>query len=173
MIRGQRSDDWESLYALLSQNAVIRNSLELPYPAEDTIRDRFGSPPPHTHVLVAEAGLPSGRRQIVGVAWLRVLTRRRRHIGVLSLVMHPDYSESDEEDRLMTAVLDLADNWLGLRRLEVTVYAEAAPEIALYERHGFEVEVTLRRYALRDGVYSDAHMLARLRALIAGDKHDG
>ena len=161
LVRGQRGDDWESLYTLLSLADVVRNSLELPYTAEDTFRDRFGGPPANTRVLIVETSLPSGRKQIVGAAWLRVMVKRRRHTGELSLVVHPDYAEA--EVRLLEAALDLADNWLGLRRLEVIVYADGAAEIALYERQGFQIEATMRRYAFRDGVFSDACLLARLR----------
>jgi len=35
--------------------------------------------------------------------------------------------------------------------------------VALYRRFGFEIEGTLRDYALRDGRYVDAYMMARLR----------
>ena len=37
--------------------------------------------------------------------------------------------------------------------------------IALYEKFGFEIEGTHRRYAFRDGAYVDAYTMARLRAL--------
>jgi putative acetyltransferase len=161
LVRGLRGDDWESLYTLLSLTEVVRHSLELPFTAEDTFRDRFSSPPANTRILIVETSLPSGRKQIVGTAWLRVMSRRRRHTGELSLLMHPDYAEA--EVRLLEAALDLADNWLGLRRLEVVVYADAAAQIALYERLGFQIEATMRRYAFRDGGYNDACLLARVR----------
>jgi L-phenylalanine/L-methionine N-acetyltransferase len=63
---------------------------------------------------------------------------------------------------LMQAALDLADNWLGLRRLELRVYADNARAIALYRKFGFEVEGTHRAYAIRDGVYVDSLSMARL-----------
>lgn len=37
------------------------------------------------------------------------------------------------------------------------------PALALYRRHGVEVEGHLRDYALRDGVFTDACSMARLR----------
>jgi len=63
----------------------------------------------------------------------------------------------------MGACLDLADNWLSLTRLDLRVYVDNAPAIALYEKFGFEIEGTHRRFALRNGEYVDAHVMARLR----------
>ncbi len=64
---------------------------------------------------------------------------------------------------LMEAALDLADNWLGLTRVELTVYTDNAAGIALYEKFGFEIEGTHRRHAFRNGEYVDAYSMARLR----------
>ena len=44
IIRGQNSDDWESLYALLSLDEVVLNTAELPYAAEEA-SERFANPP--------------------------------------------------------------------------------------------------------------------------------
>ena len=63
---------------------------------------------------------------------------------------------------LRQPALDLADNWLGLRRLELNVYTDNARAIALYRRFGFEVEGTHRADALRDGTYVDSFSMARL-----------
>jgi len=45
--------------------------------------------------------------------------------------------------------------------LEVWPHNQAA--LALYRRHGFEVEGRMRDYALRDGVFVDTLSMARLR----------
>jgi putative acetyltransferase len=47
--------------------------------------------------------------------------------------------------------------------VELVVYADNAAGVALYEKFGFEVEGTHRRYAFRDGEYVDAYAMARLR----------
>jgi putative acetyltransferase len=163
-IRGQHSDDWEHLYLLLNDKDILRDLItDLPYVPEDGFRDRVSGQASNTHTLIAETGQPSGRKRIIGVAWLRVQTRRLRHIGQLTLIIQPDYRGSDLEESLLHESLDLADNWLGLRRIEVIVYAENGPALAFYEPHGFEQEMVMRRYALREGAYADACLLARVR----------
>ena len=64
---------------------------------------------------------------------------------------------------LMRTALDLADNWLNLTRIELTVYTDNAAAVALYEKFGFEIEGTHRRYAFRDGGFVDACSMARIR----------
>ena len=63
----------------------------------------------------------------------------------------------------MAAVVDLADNWLNLTRLELEVYADNAAAIHLYERFGFTYEGTLRQHAFRNGNYVDSNVMGRLR----------
>ena len=65
----------------------------------------------------------------------------------------------------MTALIDAADKWLDLRRIELTVFADNERAIRLYERFGFEREGIMRAYAFRDGRYADGVMMARLRGL--------
>jgi putative acetyltransferase len=65
--------------------------------------------------------------------------------------------------KLLEAALDLADNWLGLTRLDLRVFADNSPAIALYRKFGFEVGGTHKRFALRGGEYADADVMARLK----------
>ncbi|KPB77289.1 GNAT family acetyltransferase [Pseudomonas cannabina] len=64
---------------------------------------------------------------------------------------------------LLAAALDVADNWMNLHRVELTVYADNEAAQGLYRKFGFEVEGRLRDYAVRDGVFVDALSMARLR----------
>lgn len=170
-IRGQRSDDLEQLFGLMNTESLVVNSFELPYGAEDSFRDRYGNQPAGTHTLIAETSLPSGRKRIIGAAWLRTTSRRRRiHSGELTLVVHPDYQQTPDEAALLQAVLDFADNWLGLRRVEVVVYTVQTERVDVLEQHGFEREATMQRYAIRAGVYSDAYLLARLH-VVTDEEH--
>jgi putative acetyltransferase len=61
-------------------------------------------------------------------------------------------------------LLDAADNWLGIRRIQLTVYEDNAPAMHLYKRFGFVIEGKHQAYALRDGRYVDAYVMARISA---------
>lgn len=52
-IRAQRSDDQDELFLLLTNEAVLLDSVEIPYITEESFRDRFSNPPADTHVLIA------------------------------------------------------------------------------------------------------------------------
>jgi putative acetyltransferase len=117
-------------------------------------------------VLIAEMSSLSGRKQIVGAAQLRANQRpRQRHTGELALMIRTEQRGSDAESMLLDKALDLAGNWLGLRRIEVIVFADDEASAAFFEQHGFEREAVVRRYAFRDGTYGDAILMAHVRGI--------
>ena len=80
--------------------------------------------------------------------------------------MHDDYCTVAASARRWSGTLvDVADNWLNLRRLELTVYVDNEPAIRLYKKFGFEIEGTRRADAFRDGVYVDSYAMARLHGI--------
>ena len=88
---------------------------------------------------------------------------RRRHAASIGMTVHDAWAGRGVGTAPMAAAVDLADNWLNLRRIELTVYVDNEPAIRLYRRFGFEVEGTAIGYSFRDGEFVDAHMMARLR----------
>ena len=76
-----------------------------------------------------------------------------------------DYIEAHFRKRGLPGktVLDLADNWLMLVRLELTVFADNERAVHLYESLGFEREGIRRKAAVRNGVYMDEIAMARIR----------
>jgi len=84
------------------------------------------------------------------------------HVAVLGISVVPDWQRRGVGNELLRRLLDWADNWAGYLRIELGVYADNEPAIALYRKFGFVHEGTQRAYALRDGQYVDSHMMARL-----------
>jgi len=89
---------------------------------------------------------------------------RRRDVGSIGMSVHDDYQNRGIGTALMVAVIQLADDWLGLRRLELEVWTDNLAAIHLYEKFGFVIEGTARQFARRAGDFVDAHHMARLRS---------
>jgi putative acetyltransferase len=110
-------------------------------------------------LLVAEIG-----DAVVGNAGLHPASAalRRRHVGTLGMAVAPSAQRRGVGTALLASLLDYADNWAQLLRVELEVYTDNAPAIALYRKFGFEVEGTHRCDTLRDGRFVDSHTMARL-----------
>ena len=157
-VRAAEITDVEALTRIYSGRSAYSQTLQLPFQNLEVWRKRLMSNDDTQHSLVATV---SG--ELVGNLGLTRLTRpRRAHVGEIGMAVRDDWQGKGVGSALMQAALDLADNWLDLRRLELNVYADNERAIALYRTFGFEVEGTHRAYALRDGTYVDSLCMARL-----------
>jgi putative acetyltransferase len=162
-IRPIRLSDAEDLSELLRAPGTFETTLILPddriASREEFIRNLTGD----DHVLAAEEGKGSEAR-VVGYAGLHVVPRaRRRHVGQVGIAVRPDRQGRGIGRALMGALLDLADNWLMLERVELFVFADNQEAVRFYHSLGFEVEGTLRRSSVKAGVLADDLLMARLR----------
>lgn len=160
VIRAAEPDDYEDVAALFSGPAAQGGTLQLPFPSYERWRRRLENPADDTYQLVATV-----EDNVIGMVGLHLNTGRRRHSASIGMAVHDDYQGRGVGTALLKAAINLAERWLGLTRLELNVYPDNEAAIKLYKRHGFVVEGTLRRYALRDGRYVDALQMARVRDL--------
>jgi putative acetyltransferase len=152
--------DADALIRIFSGPLAAAGTLQIPYESPDARRKRLESPQPGSYSLVACT--PEG--EVVGTLGLHVAQRpRRSHVADLGMAVRDDWQGKRVGTALLTAACDLADRWLPVTRIELTVYTDNASAVRLYEKFGFEREGTLRHYALRDGQYVDAYSMARLR----------
>ena len=157
-MRAAEPGDVEAIQELLAQPLAQANTLQLPFRSIEDRRQRVMSDS-HTHRLVA---VVDGR--VVGELGLHLEGNpRRRGVAEFGMAVHDEYHGRGVGSALMAALLELADNWLGLRRLELTVYTDNTAAVHLYEKFGFVIEGTASAYALRGGKYVDAYYMARLR----------
>jgi len=157
-LRALEPEDLAGFIELRAQPLAYANTLGVPHPRAADWKSRLESPTDGARHIVAIVG-----GKLVGCASVRVRAERRAHAGDIGISVHDAYAGRGIGKALLAAILDLADNWLALRRLELTVFADNTPAIALYEGLGFEREGYLRAYAFRAGQYVDALAMARVR----------
>jgi putative acetyltransferase len=149
----------EAIHAIMRCPGVVAGTLQLPWRSLDYTRQRFGAASDGRHALVA---LVDDR--VVGQLDLEVQHGpRRRDVGKFGMAVHDDFQGRGVGSALMAAMVELADGWLGLRRLELEVWADNPAAIHLYEKFGFVIEGTGRQFGRRAGELVDAHYMARLR----------
>lgn len=157
-IRAACPEDAEGIWHLQSMPGYRHGTLRLPFPSLDSVRARFAKPDPDQIFLVAVH-----QGQILGNAGLRSLSGRRAHVGEIGMGIDDRHVGKGLGTALLAALVDAADNWLNLRRLELTVFADNQAALALYRKFGFEEEGLLRDFAFQAGRYADAIAMARLR----------
>jgi putative acetyltransferase len=153
-------DDSDGIWRVFQDTEAYSGTLQLPFPSREVWRKRIAEPPESDFILVAEAD-----GQIVGQAGLHkaATSPRRAHAMSIGIAVRSDWHGKGVGRALMQALVDLADNWLPVTRLELDVYTDNERAIRLYREFGFEIEGTHRAYALRDGKYVDSHAMARIR----------
>lgn len=161
-IRRARVDDAAAIARLMDDPAVFGGLMQMPYASEEAQRARLAeslAPGKQDVLLVAERG-----GEVVGSCGMHPAgpSPRRRHAMMIGLAVRADAQGQGVGSAMMAAMCDVADRWIGLLRLELSVYVDNERAIALYRRFGFEVEGRARGYVLRDGAYVDAYLMARI-----------
>lgn len=157
-IRAMRADDAPHLFEIYNQPAFRFGTLALPYESFEAVKKWAEPRSPRDLHLAAEQG-----DRVVGAAALRPFYGRRAHAAEFWIAVHEDYAGNGIGSRLLAAVIDTADNWINILRIEMTVFTDNARAIALYEKFGFVIEGTHRAATFRNGRFDDVHCMARLR----------
>lgn len=168
-VRAMEATDWRDLYEIWSQPGVIWGTSLVPHQSADAVKQKIENPPEGLVRLVAEI---EGR--VVGVGTLHLIrSPRRSHAAGLGMSVHPDFWSRGVGTALLQAIVDLADNWLNISRLELTVFIDNAAAIHVYEKAGFRIEGTHRAYVFRDGEYVDTYFMARIRECASPEDRSG
>jgi putative acetyltransferase len=100
---------------------------------------------------------------VVGTLGLHWDEHNRAHVGHVGMMVHTAYQGLGVGSAMIEAAVDLAENWLGMTRLQLEVYPDNEQAIGLYQKHGFEKEGLFRALSYRGGQYVDALVMGRLR----------
>jgi L-phenylalanine/L-methionine N-acetyltransferase len=156
-VRAAELADCQAMADLVNLPGVRPGTLSHGYRTAEGIRAWLDNANGDTMLIVAEF---EGR--LIGQAELRRESGRRSHCGSLGIAVHDEFQGRGVGALLLGSLVEAADTALGLRRLELQVFADNAPAIALYRRFGFEVEACARADAIRDGALHDTFHMARL-----------
>jgi len=159
-IRRAEPSDYEAIAKMFTYPKVIWGTLQTPYPSIEQWRKKIAEVPEGFYSLVACVD-----GEVVGQASLQTFPARprRRHAGDIGMMVRDDWHGKGIGSALMQALVDLADKWLNLYRLELDVYTDNEPAIKLYKKFGFHIEGTRVGEAFRDGRFVDTYAMARLR----------
>jgi L-phenylalanine/L-methionine N-acetyltransferase len=162
-IRAAEPTDAAAMSALIGSEGVFEGTLQTPLASVASRVERYSKTSPATLLLVA-VNASQGAEEVIGVVGLHEAHHnlRRAHVRGLGITVAKAWQGQGVGQRLLKAAMDWADNWTGVLRIELTVFAHNDKAIALYERNGFVREGVMRAFALHEGVYADALAMARL-----------
>lgn len=157
-IRPYHPNDVPDIHQMMTLPSVSRTTLQLPA-NEESFYAKRSQFTPQGHRLVAEV---DGR--VIGMITIFVNSKpRMAHSAGLGMSVHPDYWGMGIGSRLMEAILDVADNWLNLKRVELDVNTDNPAGVRLYEKFGFEIEGIKRMHGYGDGRWADSYFMGRIR----------
>ncbi len=159
VIRPVRVEDVSDLEAVRHQPGVLDGTLNIPSERLLDRRRQIEDLGPNAHELVAVIDA-----RVVGTAGLIAFQGRMNHAGEIAHIMvHDEFQGRRIGRQLLEALLDIADNYLGLVRVELLVYPGNEGAVRLYESLGFTHEGIKHKCARRQGRLVDAAMMARIR----------
>jgi len=97
------------------------------------------------------------------IGWADIVPGKKealKHAGLLGMGVVLEHRHKGIGKQLLKQVVE--HSWkIGLKRLELEVFASNVNAVALYKQFGFELEGTKRNARLVDGRYEDVHIMAQ------------
>lgn len=159
IVRQCEPKDIAAVREIYSQQHAYAGTLQLPYPTLDLWQNRLEQLTKGSYSYVAEVD-----GKVIGQLSLDLdQSLRRRHVASFGMGVKQEFQGKGVGSKLLTSAIDVAENWLNVERLELTVYTDNESAIALYKKHGFVIEGESKKYAFRNGQYVDAYQMARVK----------
>ena len=158
-IRRTEASDAQAVKEVYECANAYSNTLQLPNPSIDDWQKRLSAIPENIYSYVA---LLDGK--IVGNIGFHLCTNpRRRHVASFGMGVKDEAQGLGVGTQLLATVIDLADNWLNLTRIELTVYKDNERAIDLYKKFDFTIEGESEAYAFREGEFVSVYHMGRVK----------
>ena len=158
-IRHIEDSDYEAVADIYRNDLVLANTTQVPFRTGAFWRDFYSAGNPQNVELVAlYGGTITGHLGI-----LLNQNIRRRHVASFGIAVHPEYHGMGIGNAMMETLIDLADNWLNLVKVELAVNSANKIAIGLYKKFGFEVEGEAKYDVYHGGQYTHSLKMARFR----------
>ncbi|EDL65966.1 GNAT family N-acetyltransferase [Bacillus sp. SG-1] len=157
-IRPIRVSDAEEVTEIMIQEKVLPNVVSLPSIRVERFEAILKGASPEQHDFVA---VSSGK--VIGFAGLHQGKGRRAHSATLFIMIHEEYHGKGAGTALINKLIDLADNWLMLERIELTVLDSNHRAKKLYENLGFLNEGFSKGTIIQNGRHAGEYRMARFR----------
>lgn len=158
VIRHAEPQDHAAIRKIHAEPEVYHNTLQVPHPSEHLWQERLADRPGVKQLVACIDDI------VVGHLSIEVPQRpRRSHVADFGICVGSQWHNSGVASALMRTMIDMCENWMRVDRIELTVFVDNAPAIAVYKKHGFEIEGTGKNYGLRNGEYVDAYFMARVK----------
>lgn len=156
-IRPVQIKDASSIHFICIQDTVLPYMVFLPSMRVDTMENRLRNLGPNQFEFVAELN-----GNVVGFIGLTQGQGRRSHVGDIFLGVDSEHHKKGIGKLLLTKIIDLADNWLMLERVELGVLVTNPGAQALYEKFGFLVEGKKKGSLKDNGSFIDEIIMSRI-----------
>ncbi|WP_019414207.1 GNAT family N-acetyltransferase [Paenisporosarcina sp. TG20] len=156
-IRAVRIQDASSIHRICIQEAVYPFMVFLPSMRVEAMENRLRNLGPNQFEFIAEHN-----GDVVGFVSLTQGQGRRSHVGDIFIGVDSEHHKKGIGKSLLTKILDLADNWLLLERIELGVLVTNPGAQALYEKFGFTVEGKKKGSLKANGGFIDEIMMSRI-----------
>ncbi|MCX0376957.1 GNAT family N-acetyltransferase [Clostridium perfringens] len=156
-IRDIKIEDYKEISKIRKMPGVMENILSNKDEEEELIKEKIINRGKNQYWYVAEEN-----GKVIGLGILMNHGNlRKKHVGVITLMINSDYQNKGVGSLLMDKLINLSES-LNIIRLELCVFRDNYKAINLYKKFGFKEEGIKVKSALKNGEYIDEIMMARI-----------
>ena len=156
-IRDIKIEDYKEISKIRKMPGVKENILSNKDEEEESIKEKIINRGKNQYWYVAEEN-----GKVIGLGILMNHGNlRKKHVGVITLMVNSDYQNKGVGSLLMDKLINLSES-LNIIRLELCVFRDNYKAINLYKKFGFKEEGIKVKSALKNGEYIDEIMMARI-----------